>query len=166
MIYFVTEQFIKDKTHITQNVDARDLAPYIPMVVKTYIQPILGYTFTEDLLTKFNAGTTTPTEDELIEQIQYMGAFYAAYDAVPNITFKISNKGVNSQFGDYVNSEGIPVVEYIRRNIHKFAKIYEQQLRSFLKLNKDDYPLYSDEVNKEIQGPDKNDEVKNNITWL
>ena len=44
MIYFVTEAFIKDKTHITQNVDAKDLAPYIPMSVKVYIEPILGYT--------------------------------------------------------------------------------------------------------------------------
>ena len=166
MIYFVTEKFIKDKTHITQNVDARDLAPYIPLAIKTYVHPILGYTFTNDLLTKFNAGTTNADEDELIEMIQYMGAFFAAYDAVPNITFKVSNKGVNSQFGDYVNSEGIPVVEYIRRNIMKFAKIYEQQLRAFLYENKDKYSLYSDDSNKEIQGPDKRDEVRNNITWL
>lgn len=166
MIYFVTEKFIKNKTHITQNVDAGDLAPYIPLAVKTYIQPILGYRFTEDLLTKFNGGTTSAQEDELIENIQYMAAFFAAYDAVPNITYKISNKGVNSQYGDYVSNEGISVVEYIRQNIYKFAKIYEQQLRDFLDLYCDDFPLYKSNTNKELQAPDKEKQSQHKMTWL
>lgn len=166
MIYFVTEAFIKDKTHLTQNVDAGDIAPYIPMAVKTYAQPILGYRFTNDLLTKFNAGTTSADEDELIEQIQYFVAFYAAYDAVPNISFRVSNKGVQSQFGDYSASEGIATVEYIRRNIKKFVDTYENQLRKWLELNEDKFALYTSETNKEIEGPDQQDDIKSDVTWL
>lgn len=166
MIYFVTEAFIKDKTHLTQNVDAGDIAPYIPMAVKTYAQPILGYNFTEDLLTKYNAGTTSSDEDELIEKIQYFVAFYAAYDAVPNLSFRISNKGVQSQFGDYSASEGITTVEYIRNNIKKFVDTYENMLRKWLEENEDLFPLYKSETNKEIEGPDEQDDIKSDVTWL
>lgn len=166
MTYFVTEQFIKTKTHITQNVDAKDLAPYIALSVKTYIQPILGFTFTEDLLTKFNGNTLSPEETELLEFIQFATAFYAAYDAVPNLSFRVSNKGVQSQSGDYSTSEGIQAVEYIRTNILKFAKVYEGNLRAFLDLNKDSYPLYSDPTNKEITAPDQETNFRSDTTWL
>ena len=166
MIYFVTEAFIKDKTHITQNVDAKDLAPYIPMSVEVYIEPILGYTFTQDLLVKFNAGTTDPLEDELIDFIKYTTAFYAAFDAVPNLSFRISNKGVQSQSGDYSASEGIAAVEYIRTNILKFAKVHEGNLREFLQLNKDNFPLYEDPTNKEITAPDGERNFRSDTVWL
>jgi hypothetical protein len=166
MIYFVTEQFIKDNTAITQNVDAKDLAPFIPMAVKTYVQPILGFNFTNDLLVKFNNGTTSAEEDELIEFIQYMTALWAAYDAIPNISFRVSNKGIQSQSGDYSASEGIAAVEYIRTNVQKFAYIYENNMRKFLALNKDSFPLYLDELNKEIQAPDKDNSPQSSITFI
>lgn len=166
MIYFVTESFLKEKTAITQNVDAKDLAPYVALSVKTYIQPILGYTFTEYLLEKFNAGTTSAEEDELIEFIQYVVAHYTAYDAIPNLSFKVTNKGLQSQFGDYSASDGIAAVEYVRNNVLKFAKVYEQNMRAFLKLNKDDFPLYTDPSNNDIESPDKSDVIKTNTSWL
>jgi hypothetical protein len=166
MIYFVTETFLKANTHITQNVDAKDLAPFIPMSIKTYVQPILGYNFTNDLLTKYNAGTTSAEEDELIEFIQYVTAFYAAYDAIPNLSFRVSNKGLQSQSGDYSASEGIQAVEYIRNNVLKFAKVYEGNMRAFLELNKDEFPLYTDKLNKEIKAPDNERNFRTDTTWL
>ena len=166
MIYFVTEQFIKTKTNITQNVDAKDLAPFIPLSVKTYIQPILGYRFTEDLLSKFNAGTTSAEEDELIEFIQYTTAFYSAFDAVAFLSFRVSNKGLQSQAGDYSTSEGIQAVEYIRQNILKFAKVHEGNLREFLHLNYKEFPLYKDPINQEISAPDGERTFRSDTTWL
>jgi len=166
MIYFVTEQFLKTNTNITQNVDAKDLAPYIALSVKTYIQPILGYNFTNDLLTKFNAGTTSSIEDELIEFVQFVTAFYSAYDAIPNLSFRVSNKGIQSQSGDYSASEGIAAVEYIRQNVLKFAKVHEGNMRAFLDLNKDSFPVYLASTNNEISAPDKEHTFRSDTTWL
>lgn len=165
MIYFVTEAFLKAKTHITQNVDAKDLAPYIPMSVVTYIQPILGYRFTRALLTKYNDGTLSADELELVEFIQYVTAFYSCYDALPNLTFRVSNKGIQSQFGDYSGSEGVATVEYIRNNVLKFAKVHESNMRAFLELNRKLFPLYLDEINKEISAPDGGG-TRTDTTWL
>jgi hypothetical protein len=166
MIYFVTETFLKDKTAITQNVDAKDLAPFIAFSVKTYVQPILGYTFTEDLLTKYNAGTLSAKETELVEFVQYVTAHYAAYDAIPNLSFRVSNKGVQSQSGDYSASDGIAATEYIRTNVLKFARVYESNMRAFLELNRDEFPLYTDESNNDIEAPDGQERPKTDISWL
>ena len=166
MIYFVTETFLKDNTPITANVDAKDLAPFMRTTIATYIYPFLGYTFTHDLLTKYNAETLSAIETELVEFIQYMVAFYAAYDAAPHVSFRLSNKGVQSQFGDYSASDGISAVEYVRREYLKFAKVYESNSRAFLELNKDDFPLYSDASNKEIESPDGEQKARSNTSWL
>jgi len=157
MIYFqVTEQFIKNDTHITQNVDAADIQPYIQIAAVTYLQPIMGYNFYNDILVKSDAGTLSTNEQTLVDFIKYMVAFYAAYEAVPNLAYRISNKGPQSQFGEYSASEGITVVEYIRRNIIKFAKLKEDELRAYLNENYKNFPLWKSSDNKDINLPNTN----------
>jgi len=167
MIYFVTEEFIKNNTHITQNVDAQDIAPYLQIAAISYIQPILGYRFYNDLLTKFNASTLNQDEEVLVEFIKYVVAFYATYEAVPNLTFRITNKGIQSQSGQYSASESIDVLNYIRRNIVKYAKIKEDEMREYLYENKDLFTLYNDSSNKDIVSPDgKRNENRGGITSI
>jgi sulfur relay (sulfurtransferase) DsrC/TusE family protein len=165
MIYYITEQFLKNKTPITQNVDAKDLAPFMEMTVRTYIQPILGYNFNNELLEKFNDETLSVIETELVEFIQFVTAFYAVYDAIPSLTFRISNKGIQSQFGDYQNSEGVATVEYLRNNMLKFARVHESNLRAFLDLNKDQFSTYLATINEQIEAPDKG-QTRNSTSWL
>jgi hypothetical protein len=165
MIYYITEQFLKNKTPITQNVDAKDLSPFMEMTVRTYIQPILGYNFNNELLEKFNDETLSPIETDLVEFIQFVVAFYATYDAIPSLTFRISNKGIQSQFGDYQNSEGVATVEYLRNNMLKFARVHESNLRAFLDLNKAQFPTYLATINEQIEAPDKG-QTRNSTSWL
>jgi hypothetical protein len=73
---------------------------------------------------------------------------------------------VQSQSGDYSASEGIAAVEYIRTNILKFAKVHEGNLREFLQLNKDNFPLYEDPTNKEITAPDGERNFRSDTVWL
>lgn len=163
---FVTEKFLKDTTQITDQVDGRDLSPFTAVVGTTYIQPILGYTFYNYLLAQSNAGNLNTEEEALVDYIKYCMAFYIAYEAAPFVTFRISNKGIVSQSGEFANSESVNTVEYIRRQQLKFAKRYEDRLRSFLHENKDDYPQYLDDSNDDIVRPDKQTKPKSNITAI
>jgi len=160
MRYFVTEEFVKEKTHITQNVDAQSISPFFEMAMIAYVQPILGYTFLNDLLVKYNADDLNSDETTLVEFISYVVAFYAAYDAVPSLTFPVGNKGINSQSGDFSQSVGLDIVNYIRRDIYKFAKIREDALRMYLYENADKFELYESVDNQSIVEPDK--QIKKN----
>lgn len=165
MIYFIDENFLKTNTSITGNVDARDLAPFIPITCKLMIEPILGYTFTNHLLSAFNNGTLTTDETTLVGFIKYTLAYYSAYEAIPSLSFRISSKGVQSQRGDYSDAVGIAEIEYLRNGILKTAKSFEGNLRNYLRENKSLFPLYKDPTNESITSPDQGG-VKNNTTWL
>jgi hypothetical protein len=160
MIYFIDESFLRKKVQPIQNVDGADLGPFVSIAIKTYIQKILGYNFLEDLLVKFNDGNTNADEDKLIDFIKDAGAFYTLYEAVPFISFRISNKGVITQSGEFSQGNGVETVEYIRAKVLSLAKRYEDELRKFLDDNKKKYPLYLDKLNKEIQAPDRVRDVK------
>lgn len=142
MIYFVNEQYLKDKTHITQNVDASDLSPFLQLASETYLLPILGYNFYNDILTKYNANTLSPEEEELVTFITPVVAFYAAYDAIPNLSFRVANKGIQTQNGEYSNSGTIEMIDYVRKNVLKFAKMYHTNLTKYLSENCDKFPKY------------------------
>lgn len=154
IIYFVTENYIKTRTQLSQNIDVADIAPNITVAAIDYVRPILGLRFFNDLLTKYNAQTLTSTEEDLVEIIQKVVAFRAADITAPFISFSLKNKGVQSQSGEYSASESIEVVNYIRNELQRHAATYEDELKEFLKLNKDDYPLYTDNSNKEIVRPE------------
>lgn len=167
MIYFIDESFLRKNVQPIQNVDGGDLGPFVMIAMKTYIQRILGYNFFEDLLVKFNNGTTNFDEDLLINYIKDAGAYYTLYEAVPFISFRISNKGVVTQSGEFSQGNGVETVEYIRQKVLAIAKRYEDELRKFLDINKNKYPLYLDKLNQEIQGPDRVRNVKSfNIRGL
>jgi hypothetical protein len=62
--------------------------------------PILGTTFYNDLLTKYNAQTLSPDEEDLVAFIQPIIAWRAAEDAVFGLSLQLKNKGLQTQFGD------------------------------------------------------------------
>jgi len=70
MLYFITETYLKTNTPITANVDVTDVTPYIATQSALRIQPILGTTFYNHMLTDYNAQTLTPDEIDLVESIQ------------------------------------------------------------------------------------------------
>lgn len=155
IIYFVTENYIKTRTQISQNMDVADIVPNVKQAAIEYVRPILGKTFFDDLVTKYNAQTLTPQEEEVVEICQEIIAFRSADITTAFASFSIKNKGIQSQFGDFSASEGLDVVNYIRNLFKGHAATWEDELKEFLKLNKDDYPLYTDDSNKDIVAPEE-----------
>jgi hypothetical protein len=62
MLYFITETYLKVNTPITANVDVTDVTPYIATQAALRVQPILGTTFNNYMLTQYNAQALNPDE--------------------------------------------------------------------------------------------------------
>lgn len=151
--YFVTENFIKTRTQVSQNVDFDDIAPNIRVAAIDYIRPILGKEFFDDLLEKYNNQTLNSDEEELVEIIQMIVAYRAVDATIPFVTFRISNKGVSALNGEFSTSEGLNVINYLRNELKQAASTKEDELKNFLKLRADDFPIYKSKTNKEIVEP-------------
>lgn len=153
MIYFATENDIKLKTNIHRNVDYADIAPNIRVAAITYIRPILGKRFFDDILNKYNTNSLSNKEEELVEIIKLVVIYRGADLTLPFLSFAVKNKGIQTQSGEFSSAVGLDVLNYIRNEVKKMAHINENELKEYLKLNKQFFPLYTAKENEEIIKP-------------
>lgn len=147
-IYFVTQNYIKQKTAITKNVDAEEILPFIETAAQTWMQSILGTYFFDYLVTKYNDQTLTPDEETLVSKIQPAVAWRAAADCVLELTYQLKNKGLQKQSGD--NSESVELNEmgFVKTHYENKAEFFESFVVEYLKQNKDLFPQLTSEDNK------------------
>jgi hypothetical protein len=136
MLYFITETYLKTNTPITANVDVTDVTPYIATQSALRIQPILGTTFYNHMLTAYNNQTLTPDEIDLVEFIQPVIAWRSAEDAVFGLTYQLKNKGLQTQNGDYSASVSRSEVAFGMEHYAQKASFFEQRLIRWLLANR------------------------------
>lgn len=149
MIYFVTEAFIKKNGIITQNVDAKDFTPLIQYSAKAFVKKQIGSYFFDDLLAKYNAQTLSPEEVLVVEKMQFAISWRACANAVVTLTYQLKNKGIQTQNDDNSESVELKEVTFVYDHYIQQAGYFEKELRDFLLLNKSDYPLFTDVLNKD-----------------
>ena len=155
--YFVGEKFIKNRTQLSKNIDFADISNNIEVAAVTYVREILGYTFFKDLLEKYNDQTLSGKEIDLVEIIKYIVAYRAADLTIPFLSFNIKNKGVQTQSGEFSQSVGLEILNYIRNEVKKFAHINENKLKEYLEENKEDFPIWKSKENRSIKSPNLKD---------
>lgn len=157
MIYFVTENYIKEHTAITANCDVKDIMPFIATNSDMWAQSVLGSYFYEYLLTKYNAQTLSAAEEILVAKIQPLVAWRAASDAVFALSRKLKNKGIQRQDGEYSSSVELNELSFAMRHYSQKAEFYTERLRNFLKENKADYAEFIAKENKDSDIKPSND---------
>jgi hypothetical protein len=148
MIYFTTENYLKKKTPITANCDANDVSQWVQPAAEVRIKPILGDLFFKDLLTKYNAQTLNSYEVDLVEYIKPCVAWRAAALTVYGLSRQLKNKGLQIQDGE--NSDGVDLKEvtFGMDHYNQIASEYQRTLIDFLIDNKDNYPVFLSDANK------------------
>jgi len=149
MIYFVTENYLKNQTPITANVDVTDVTPFIKTQSDMRVQPILGTYFYKHMLTGYNAQTLNNDEETLVTYIQPVVAWRSAEDAVFGLSYQLKNKGLQMQNGDYSTSVSQSEVAFAQDHYAQKASFYETRLFNYLKENKDLYPEFTSDLNKD-----------------
>ena len=101
--YFVTQTFLQENAMFADNIDALAYTPLIQVASKSFLKPLLGSYFFQDLLDKYNSQTLDANEEILVEMVQYAIGWRVAAEGVISLTYQLKNKGVQIQNGD--NSE-------------------------------------------------------------
>ena len=147
-VYFVTENYIKQTTALTKNVDANEIMPFISTAAQTWMQSILGTYFFDDLIVKYNAQTLNADETILVAKIQPAIAWRAASDCVLELTYQLKNKGLQKQSGE--NSESVELSEmgFVKTHYENKAEFFESFVVEYLKINVDLFPELTSTLNK------------------
>lgn len=147
--FFVTENFMKQNGVITNNVDATDYAPLIQFSAKAFVKPQVGSFLFKDLLTKYNAQTLSPEEELLVEKMQWAIAWRAMAQSVLTLTYQLKNKGLQKQSDENSESVELKEAQFMYDHYLQYAILFEAELKDFLILQKEDYPIFIDRENKD-----------------
>ena len=149
MLYFITENYLKTNTPITANVDVTDVTPYVATQAQLRVMPILGTVFFNHMLDVYNNQTANNDEETLIKFIQPIVAWRSAEDAVFGLTYQLKNKGLQLQNGDFSSSVSRNEVAFGMEHYAQKAAFFEQRLIKYLIKNKNLYPEFISETNKD-----------------
>lgn len=146
-IFFVTESRIKNHTTILGSVDAQLISPLIPTLAGMWIEPRIGSYFYKHLLTVYNSETANPAEIEIIKLIQQSLLWRASSDVVITSSGQITNKGLQDQNGINSNVSDMSKIGLISRHYTNKAEFFDARIEAHLRLNKADYPEFTDKLN-------------------
>ena len=166
-VYFVTENYIKQTTALTKNVDANEIMPFIATAAQTWMQSILGTYFFDYLLAKYNAETLNSDEIVLVEKMQPAVAWRAASDCVLELTYQLKNKGLQKQSGDNSDSVDLSEMGFVKTHYENKAEFFESFVVKYLKLNKDLFPELTDKLNDSgVIKPQEDDNFNTDIMYI
>lgn len=146
--YFVTENYIKTATTVSNNVSAQALSPLLAPSTDMFIKRILRQadhtnSFYDYLLAKYIAQTLTADEIVLVSYIKPALAWRVAANATSSLFAAITNKGPQLQSGDNSASVSDNSLYYLINDLTKMSEFYQQELVEFLRLNKSLYPTFT-----------------------
>jgi hypothetical protein len=147
MNYFITIDYLKSNTPITQNVDATDIIPFVGPASDMFLKPLIGSYFYAHMLAGYNAQILNADEFALYKTFQPIVAWRAAADAVYALTYSLRNKGLVTQDGENSTVADSEVVIMMKRHYDQKAEWYEERLRKYLILNKDLFPEFTSTSN-------------------
>jgi len=147
MNWFISENYLKDKTPITRNIDAADITPFIYTASDMYIKDILGSYFYDDIIDKYNSQSLDPDETVLVSLIQPTVAWYAASFAVKGVHYSLRNKGIQLQDGENSTAANQSEVVMTAKDYLQTGDFYAERLRKYLILNKDLFTKFTDKLN-------------------
>lgn len=151
MIYFVTENYLKKQTAITQNVDITNVSPWIRPMCETRIRPILGKYFYTYLLAKYNAQTLSEKEEELVTYIQSCIAWRSAAKAVFSVSRPIKNIGMQKLNAENSDAVDLTELSFGMDTYDQIASGYQRDLIDYLIENRADFTEFMDIQNKDAK---------------
>lgn len=157
--YFITEEYIKKNSPVTQAVNMKDLFPHIIAAQELYVQNIMGSEFYEDILEKFENQTLSPEETTLVQDYIKPAVMWRTVSlALPWLQFNLRAKGVLTNTDDNAFATSTLDLKYLRNEASNRAEFQENLLVKYLCKENNLYPLYSQQngLTKPDKGPQFN----------
>ena len=146
-VYFISTQYLKEHSTINNNVDENLLNSAIWEGQTIHVQQLLGtdlFDKISDLIRTGNIALPSNVEYKTLlnDYVMECVSYWAFYEAIPYIRFKVVNKGVESQSSEWSNPTDIQHLEYLQENVMNKAQFYSQRLTNYLLQNSNLFPEY------------------------
>ena len=144
-VLLVSEQRMKNWTALDNNVRIDVLTPAILNAQQIYTQDTLGTPFFNRL--QEGVLNNDLTTDEAAFLKDYVGPAlmqYALYLLMPNLKYKMSEKGIVNGTSEETQSTTLQELKYLRESTLDTAQFYDERMKEFLKDYPNLFPIYRD----------------------
>lgn len=142
--FFITEQYLKDNSPLSGNVDVKELYPFARTAEDIHIQEAIGECLYEHLISTLTDSPPSYNSDEvvLMKKIREALVWFTCYDAIPFIGTKLRNVGIVQQTGENLTSATDAKEAYLRKEIKNKADFYLKRIQDYLCENYSKHPQY------------------------
>lgn len=129
----INEKWLKEFSPIPLNYNMKELHNYIKLAETTWVEPLIGSEFYEELLEQVaNNEVTEENSTALVEAIwPYLG-FAIAYEALPFIWSHISEVGVTKGKSDNSDSLDLKDMTYVQQHLRTQVEARKDYLKKWL----------------------------------
>ena len=147
-IFLISEQTLKSRTILNNNVDNSYIAPAIRVAQDMGLQPLIGSKLFNKLKDLVATGDIAKDENSDYKKLldEYITPFLenkVVADVQLSLVFKLRNQGVVSLTGENVYNPSLRDIQYLIQNYENKANFYGSRLSNYLNANNYKYPEYS-----------------------
>lgn len=138
----ITTDYLAMYSPLPSNYDFSEVENYVHISEKIDIEPIIGTPLYEVLLDEVERDEVTPEHATLLLQIYPLLGFSTVYNALPFISYNISQIGITRGHSENSDSVDTKDVNYISNHLKSQVEVMKALLKKFLDEHKDYYPEY------------------------
>jgi hypothetical protein len=158
-VFFISEQYLKDNSSISLNVEPQLLNAAIMDAQTIHIQGLLGGTLYKKISDLIADGSISLEANAVYKTLldTYIAPTtvqYALAECLPYIRWKIMNKSVSSQQSDNTTPADLDEIKFLKSEFKNKAEFYGQRLIEHLKYNYADYPEYKSPDCEDLKADD------------
>jgi len=153
----ITTTEVRDLALRTSTFDAKLLEDYILPAQRQYLRPFLGKDYYNEILTQVEASTLSADNSTLLNSyLKPALAYFVVYDAFPNISMNITNKGIFINESETSQSASGGDRGGLRQNVSSMAERWRKDAKQFIRDEQDDdsakFPDFSDQDTNKNKG--------------
>lgn len=139
----ITTEYLLKRSMIDENLDAALLTTFIDTAQDRFIQSILGENLYNKIMTDVASNTISGQYLVLLANYIQPSLMWATiYEALPFLTFKITNKSVVQKTADNTQAATDTNVNWLRNIVKNNADFYNQRIREYIVNNPSDFQEY------------------------
>lgn len=153
MVFFLSETRLKNDL-LHDNVSGEYIRPSMITAHTVYLKEAIGDSLYAKLEELVNSGTVSQPYKTLLDDyvIPYL-EFLVMAELTMNVSFKVRNLGVVTTNDVNATQTSMENTKYFQNYYQSKAEFYENRLRKYLHMKKDDYPEYSECPAEQVTTP-------------
>lgn len=138
----INDSYFKAFSPLPFNYNLEEIRPYYKVAEELWVVPIIGVALYNELIQQVNENNVTELNSTLLLKIYAYEAIAITYEALPFVSYHMSEVGITKGKSSNSDSVSINDVNFVSTHLRNQLELLKKYLKKFLDDNADLYPLY------------------------